>query len=96
MNNESGTPDIWKTMEKLEDFAEVNIVDTDFGFGIKIGFTLKGFGFGEVAFGKNKSQPGWFADTECMSEKTVAKIIRLAADDLAKKLIEHDHKDRGK
>lgn len=81
---------------ELEDSAEVEVFDGANTFAMTFRFNLKNFGFGTVTFGKSVLSTKWYADTEYMSEETVAKIIRLAADDLAKKLVQHDHIERTK
>lgn len=79
-------------MDGLEDAATVTsfVAETDGTVGFIISWSLKGFGFGRVSMYLNKEKNKWNADTECMGEETVEKILVLSAPAMAKMLVQLD------
>ena len=77
---------------KIKSSASAELYNTEVGAAIVINWSLTGFGFGELVLSYRKEESKWVADTECMSEETVTKILELAAPSLAKLYMEHDPK----
>jgi len=59
---------------------ECGITECDNDTCVVINWSLKGCGFGELAIYKENNQ--WKIDSECMSKKTVKKILGLLVDSL--------------
>lgn len=88
MNNENDTvKKLNKILDSLEDNTDVALFDNDKSCGFDIGWSRKGKGWGHLSWGYDFSEKRWWADTECTSEQTIAKLIRDAAPILAKRLI---------
>lgn len=55
---------------------------------------MKGVGFGHLTYSYDKVDKCTRADTECMSESSVAKILDLVAPELAFRLVEMDKNNK--
>ena len=89
-DNEDIVNKLEEAFNKFPDAAEVEFFNNERFAGFDIAWTLKGIGFGHITYSYDKVDKVQRADTECMSEESVVKILKLAAPAIAKKLVEID------
>ena len=79
-----------KIFGSMENNAEIEVFNNAKFSGIDIAWSAKNWGFGHLTFGFDKEKDKFYADTECMGEESVQKILIMATPALAKLLVSTD------
>lgn len=82
----SKKPSIDEIFNEFEDNAEVEVINNERFVGFNIAWSMKGFGFGHLTYSYDKVDGCQRANTECISEKRIEKILKMAAPEMAKKI----------